>query len=299
MKLGKGGFGEVYRGVLTGENKEVAVKKFSRGNSGQDDFLKELTIINRLRHKHRRYNVITGVASALHYLHDEYDQRVVHRDLKASNIMLDSNFNARLGDFGLARALETDKTSYAEIELGGVPGTLGYIAPECFHTGKATRESDVFGFGAVVLEVVCGRRPRCDIAGFKFLSDWVWKLHQEDRILDSVDPRLGDYVPEDAQRMLLLGLACSHPIPVERPTTQAMVQIVSRAVAPPVVPPFKPAFVWPSGPVEEQGDAGTSSRLTTSSAVTSSHHASSTERAPQCLSREGHVGPGDASSSNV
>ncbi|KAJ8459107.1 hypothetical protein OPV22_032033 [Ensete ventricosum] len=343
MKLGKGGFGEVYKGMLPGENKAVAVKKFSRDNSRQDDFLKELTIINRLRHKHlvplvgwcytsgmlllvydympngsldqhlfggpdmpilnweRRYNVITGVASALHYLHDEYEQRVVHRDLKASNIMLDANFNARLGDFGLARAIETDRTSYAEIELGGVPGTMGYIAPECFHTGKATCESDVFGFGAVVLEVVCGRRPRSDIAGFKFLSDWVWKLHREGRVLESVDPRLeGVYVPADAERLLLLGLACSHPSPGERPKMQAVVQIVSRAVAPPAVPHFKPAFVWPSGPVDE-GDARPSSRLTSSSsAVMSSYYASSAEcTSSQYVSREGHVGPTDASVSTV
>lgn len=195
-KLGEGGFGVVYKGLLTKENIQIAVKKFSRDDiKGQDDFLSELTIINRLRHKHLvrllgwchkngmlllvydympngsldnhlfhelennvilewslRYKIISGVASALHYLHNEYDQTVVHRDLKASNIMLDSEFNARLGDFGLARALENEKTSYAELE--GVPGTMGYIAPECLHTGKATRESDVYGFGAVVLEVV-------------------------------------------------------------------------------------------------------------------------------------------------
>lgn len=81
-----------------------------------------------------RYQIISGVASALHYVHNEYEQKVVHRDLKASNIMLDSSFNARLGDFGLARAIENGKTSYAELE--GVPGTLGYIAPECLHTGS-------------------------------------------------------------------------------------------------------------------------------------------------------------------
>ncbi|XP_074579808.1 putative L-type lectin-domain containing receptor kinase S.5 [Curcuma longa] len=332
MKLGKGGFGEVYRGVLPGENKQVAVKRFSRGGAfASNDFLKELTIINRLRHKNlvplvgwchtnsvlllvyeympngsldqhlfdgpnsnptttlsweRRYNVIAGVASALHYLHDEYDQRVVHRDLKASNIMLDANFNARLGDFGLARALESDKTSYAELEMAGVPGTVGYIAPECFHTGKATRESDVFGFGAVVLEVVCGRRPRCDIDGFLFLCDWVWKLFREGRILEAVDGRLGeDYDPEDARRLLLLALACSHPIPSERPKTDVTVQIVSRAVAPPAVPHFKPSFVWPSVPAS----TGASSWLTSGSTVPSSYEASSAQRSAHHSDREGHV----------
>ncbi|KAL5564728.1 hypothetical protein UlMin_027892 [Ulmus minor] len=288
-KLGEGGFGVVYRGILTKENVEIAVKRFSRENlKGKDDFLAELTIINRLRHKHLvkllgwchknstlllvydympngsldnhlfsglpekaalswrvRYKILSGVASALHYLHNEYDQKVLHRDLKASNIMLDSEFNARLGDFGLARAIDNEKTSYAEME--GVQGTMGYIAPECFHTGKATRESDIYGFGAVVLEVVCGQRPWTKNGSFQLLLDWVWWLHREGQILKAVDERLGnDYIEEEAERLLLLGLACSHPNAAERPKTQAILQILSGSMAPPHVAPFKPAFVWPS-----------------------------------------------------
>ncbi|KAG6499356.1 probable L-type lectin-domain containing receptor kinase S.5 [Zingiber officinale] len=334
MKLGQGGFGVVYRGILQEENRDVAVKKFSRGSSGTDDFLKELTIINRLRHKHlvplvgwchekgilllvyeympngsldqhlygggdgrpllgweRRYNIVAGVASALHYLHDEYEQRVIHRDLKSSNVMLDVGFGARLGDFGLARALETDKTSYAELELGGIPGTLGYIAPECFHTGKATRTSDVFGFGAVVLEVVCGRRPRSDNA--QLLSDWVWKLHGDGRILNAVDPRLvPEFDAEDAKRLLLLGLACSHPIAAERPKADAIVQILSRSVPPPTLPAIKPSFVWPSDPVDDDDDeeeaARRLSRAPISMSVTSSDYTSSSGYATsQYLSRYG------------
>ncbi|WVZ92201.1 hypothetical protein U9M48_038284 [Paspalum notatum var. saurae] len=301
MKLGQGGYGVVYRGVVVGDHTspggagsavEVAVKKFSRASTqGQNDFLAELSIINRLRHKHLvrlvgwshdnggelllvyefmpngsldqhlfssspgrallgwelRYNIVKGVASALHYLHDEYDQRVVHRDLKASNIMLDAAFSARLGDFGLARAIETDKTSYMEEAGGGVHGTVGYIAPECFHTEKATRESDVYAFGAVVLEVVCGRRPRCDVEGFHFLVDWVWRLHRDGRALEAVDARLGgDFDGDQAERLLLLGLACSHPTPADRPKTPAIQQILLGSVPPPAVPPFKPSFVWPA-----------------------------------------------------
>ncbi|XP_073150542.1 probable L-type lectin-domain containing receptor kinase S.5 [Henckelia pumila] len=288
-KLGEGGYGVVYRGLLAKEESEIAVKCFSRGSiKGEDDFLAELTIINRLRHKHLvkllgwchkngklllvyeympngsldqhlfvgpnveplewdvRYKVISGVASALHYLHNEYDQRVVHRDLKASNVMLDSNFNARLGDFGLARALENEKTSYAEAQ--GVLGTMGYIAPECFHTGKATQLSDVYAFGAVLLEVVCGRRPGTKIGGYQLLVDWVWSLHREGRLLEAVDPRLGEnFVAEEAERLLLLGLACSHPDANERPKTQAIFQMIISGTMPvPQVPLFRPAFVWPA-----------------------------------------------------
>ncbi|KAG5534425.1 hypothetical protein RHGRI_022524 [Rhododendron griersonianum] len=319
-KLGQGGYGVVYRGHLPNENLEVAVKWFSRGNlKGQDDFLAELTIINRLRHKHLvrllgwchnngklllvydympngsldahlfggadskplgwnlRHKIITGVASALHYLHNEYDQRVVHRDLKASNIMLDSDFNSRLGDFGLARALDNEKTSYAGT-AEGVLGTMGYIAPECFHAGKATQQSDVYAFGTVLLEVVSGQRPGTKIGGFQLLVDWVWSLHRDGRLLDAVDQRLGgDYVIEEAQRVLLLGLACSHPIAGERPKTQEIVQIISGSVPAPYVPPFRPAFVWPS--MMPVGGGDITSTTTDTNSLPTSHFVS--ELAPR------------------
>uniref|UniRef100_A0A2N9F267 Protein kinase domain-containing protein n=1 Tax=Fagus sylvatica TaxID=28930 RepID=A0A2N9F267_FAGSY len=300
MKLGQGGFGVVYKGILQDKDHnhsnaatEIAVKKFSRDSiQSKDDFLAELTIIHRLRHKHlvrlvgwcyekgkllllydympngsldkhlyeapnqtilnwrRRVKILAGVASALHYLHNEYDQKVVHRDLKASNILLDSDYNARLGDFGLARALDNERNSYAELGLTGVPGTMGYVAPECFHTGRATPESDVYGFGAVVLEVVCSRSPGININHHQrlySLVDWVWMLHREGNIEEAVDERLGnDYVVDEAKRLLLLGLACSHPIASERPQTQDICQIISGTMPVPNVPPFKPAFTWPS-----------------------------------------------------
>ncbi|KAF5745831.1 L-type lectin-domain containing receptor kinase S.5 [Tripterygium wilfordii] len=197
-----------------------------------------------------RNKILVGLASALHYLHNECDQKVVHRDLKASNILLDEDFNARLGDFGLARALENDRNSYAELGLGGVPGTIGYVAPECFHTGRATPESDVFGFGAVVLEVVCGRNPGAKIHHDQHLYslvDWVWMLHRERRIDEAVDVRLqNDFDINEAERLLLLGLACSHPVHSERPTTRDIVQIISGTLPVPRVSPFKPVFTWPS-----------------------------------------------------
>ncbi|KAK3195726.1 hypothetical protein Dsin_027036 [Dipteronia sinensis] len=292
MKLGEGGFGIVYKGTLQ-ENCEIAVKKFSRDNiKSKGDFMAELAIIHRLRHKHlvrlvgwcyeegklllvydfmpngslekhlygvseqstlnwnHRYRILTGVASALYYLQNEYDQKVVHRDLKASNILVDADFNARLGDFGLARTIENERNSYAELGASGVPGTIGYVAPECFHTGKATPESDVYGFGAVLLEVVCGRNPGMRIPDeqhFYNLVDWVWMLHREGRIEDAVDERLeNNFVVEEAKKVLLLGLACSHPIATERPKTEEILQIISGTLPAPYVPPFRPIFTWPS-----------------------------------------------------
>ncbi|KAK9074834.1 hypothetical protein SSX86_003153 [Deinandra increscens subsp. villosa] len=305
-KLGQGGYGVVYRGVLPEDNVEVAVKWFSRESlKGEDDFLAELTIINRLRHKHlvrllgwchkngklllvyeymrkgsldmhlftmagellswtMRSKILAGVASALHYLHYEFDQKVVHRDIKASNIMLDSNFNARLGDFGLARALDNEKTSYAEAE--GVIGIIGYIAPECFHTGKATQHSDIYAFGALIIEVVSGQRPGTKVNGFQFMVDYVWSLYHEGRILDVVDKRLGDdYNADEAQRFLLLGLACSHPIASERPKTHTMMQMLTGSTPVPQVPHFKPAFMWPAMmPIDDLSQATTINTTTLS-----------------------------------
>ncbi|KAI8540990.1 hypothetical protein RHMOL_Rhmol08G0028000 [Rhododendron molle] len=146
---------------------------------------------------------------------------------------------------------------------------MGYIAPECFHAGKATQQSDVYAFGTVLLEVVSGLRPVTKIDGFQLLVDWVWSLHRDGRLLDAVDQRLGgDYVIEEAQRVLLLGLACSHPIASERPKTQEIVQIISGSVPVPYVPPFRPAFVWPSMMPVGGGDI-TSTTMDTNSLPTS------------------------------
>ncbi|KAL7227544.1 hypothetical protein ACSBR1_022407 [Camellia fascicularis] len=102
-----------------------------------------------------RYKIAQGLASALLYLHEEWEQCVVHRDVKSSNVMLDSNFNAKLGDFGLARLVDHGKDSQTTI----LAGTRGYMAPECLITGKANKELDVYSFGVVALEIACGRKP--------------------------------------------------------------------------------------------------------------------------------------------
>lgn len=341
MKLGQGGFGIVYRGVFADDGMQAAVKKFSREDNinSQDDFLKELTVINRLRHKHlvsllgwchengvlllvydympngsldqhlyrtdpavtqpllpwnRRVQVAADVASALHYLHHEYNECVLHRDIKSSNVMLDSAFRARLGDFGLARVIDVDKTSYAELEAAGVPGTIGYIAPECFHTARATRESDVFAFGALLLELACGRRPRChDLPGFSFLVDWVWKLHREGAVIDAVDERLaGDFATEEAFRMLTLGLACSHPVPGERPKAAGIIQILMGSLPPPVVPPFKPGFMWPAAEPSGEYEAG-GVGLTSMNSLLNSSSLYSSSTLPSTPGYVGNVGQDD------
>lgn len=288
--LGSGGFGTVYKGILPKGKNVVAVKRMAKdAKRGKEEFIAEISVINRLRHKNlvpllgwchekgelimvyeympngsldkhifnddlggefldwdQRYNIVSGVASALLYLHEECEQQVIHRDVKASNIMLDSEYNARLGDFGLARLIEHDRRS---VTATGLVGTMGYIAPECFHTGRPTVESDVFSFGAVALEVTCGRPPTFRTPESFDLIGWVWKLYGENRILEAADTQLTKFGSisvneEDIKRLLLLGLACSNPNPEDRPNMREVTQILARTMPPPEVPRIRPAFVW-------------------------------------------------------
>lgn len=191
----------------------------------------------------RRYNVATGLSSVLIYLHQECDQRVIHRDIKTSNIMLDSEFNPRLGDFGLARLMDHNKSPVSTLTAG----TMGYLAPEYLQYGKYTEKTDVFSYGVVVLEVCCGRRPidsegegkDCKLVN---LVDWVWGLYTKDRIMDAVDKRLmdGEFDKDGMLRLLLLGLSCVNPNCSERPTMRRVLQILNREADPPVVPKVKP-----------------------------------------------------------
>ncbi|XP_030534174.1 L-type lectin-domain containing receptor kinase IX.1-like isoform X3 [Rhodamnia argentea] len=257
--LGTGGFGSVYKGVISDPPGEIAVKKISAtSKQGEREYLAELCTIGRMRHKNivqlqgwchegeqlllvypymangsldlyigkqplsweNRYEILTGLASALLYLHEECGNPVVHRDVKPNNIVLDSNYNAYLGDFGLARLLQND-TSVTTM----LAGTLGYLAPEVTYTGKATPESDVYSFGMVVLEVVCGRRSK-GITEEDNLVDQVWSLYGGGSLLECVDAQMeGQFEEEQAERALIAGLACLHPNAACRPRMRKVVQI--------------------------------------------------------------------------
>ncbi|KAJ3676371.1 hypothetical protein LUZ60_003783 [Juncus effusus] len=187
--------------------------------------------------RHRK-RILIGVASALAYLHRECERQVIHRDVKSSNVMLDEGYHARLGDFGLARQTEHNKSPDATVTAG----TMGYLAPEYLQTGRATEMTDTFSFGAVILEVACGRRP-IDSKNNVNLAEWVWRLHGEGRILDTVDRRLeGDYEEGEMRRVLLVGLACSSPDPGLRPGMRQVVQMLSGEADPPFVPTTRPSM---------------------------------------------------------
>ncbi|KAK8930628.1 L-type lectin-domain containing receptor kinase S.4 [Platanthera zijinensis] len=192
-----------------------------------------------------RFRILRGVASGLLYLHEEWESIVIHRDVKASNVLLDGELNGRLGDFGLAKLHEHG----ANPSTTRVVGTLGYLAPELTRTGKATESSDVFAFGALVLEVVCGRRPIEPKAMPEelILVDWVWELWSKNRWPEAVDIQLrGAYDVEEAEVAIKVGLLCSQPVPSSRPTMREVARYLDGgdATEVPVVPSPPPAGLY-------------------------------------------------------
>jgi len=168
----------------------------------------------------QRAMILRGVASGLVYLHEEWEQVVVHRDVKASNVLLGADMAPRLGDFGLARLYEHD----AAPATTRVVGTLGYMAPELTVTARATKETDVFAFGALLLEVACGRRPIDPVTGVN-LPRWVRDHGARGNLVRAVDERLdGRYDEEEARLVLWLGLMCSQSRPEARPSMRQVCQ---------------------------------------------------------------------------
>lgn len=188
----------------------------------------------------QRYHIVKGVASGLLYLHGGWEQVVVHRDIKASNILLDAEMNGRLSDFGLARLYDHGTNP----QTTHVVGTLGYMAPELTKTGKGTTATDVYAFGAFLLEVACGRHPIEPHSSSEepFLVDWVLECWKRGAILEAADPKLGtgggvEHPAGEIELSLMLGLLCSHPEAAARPTMRQVVQYLDLDAPLPVMSP--------------------------------------------------------------
>ncbi|XP_059067520.1 L-type lectin-domain containing receptor kinase IV.2-like [Cryptomeria japonica] len=275
--LGDGGFGKVYRGTLP-SGEEIAVKCITKDLAeGMEEFMAEISSLGRLQHRNlvalrgwcrknerifiiydyisngslernlyspemnltwpQRHKILTDVAGGLLYLHEQWDKCVVHRDIKSSNVLLDTDLNGRVGDFGLARLYDHSQRP----QTTHVVGTLGYIAPELIHSGKASPSTDVFSFGALMLEVACGRKP-VDAQGV-ILVEWVWDLYANERLLDAIDQRLGEnYDKDEAEIVLVLGLICSNPDPQKRLGMRKVLQILCGEAALPMGLPAPSAF---------------------------------------------------------
>ncbi|CAK9165531.1 unnamed protein product [Ilex paraguariensis] len=231
----------------------------------------------------RRRKIVKGLAAALVYLHEQLETQIIHRDVKTSNVMLDSHYNARLGDFGLARWLEHEleyqirtpsmrNHQFRLADTTRIGGTIGYLPPESFQKRSiATSKSDVFSFGIVVLEVVSGRRA-VDLTYSDdqiILLDWIRRLSDDGRLLQAGDTRLpdGSYKLSDMERFVHLGLLCTLQDPQSRPNMKWVVEALSGNIHGkfPDLPSFKshPQYISLSSPTNSSTSNTTNTRSTT------------------------------------
>ncbi|TMX04647.1 hypothetical protein EJD97_006173 [Solanum chilense] len=282
-KIGEGGFGPVYKGVLE-EGQEIAVKRRSRTSmQGLDEYTNEVIYIAKLQHRNlvrllgcciqgeekmliyeympnnsldscidhnmkksahkkayfadqtknklldwpKRFHIINGIARGLLYLHQDSRLRIIHRDLKASNVLLDMEMNPKISDFGMARSVTGNEMG---AKTRKVVGTHGYMSPEYAVDGMFSVKSDVFSFGVLVLEIVSGKKNR----GFSHqdhnlnLLGHAWKLYKEDRSLQLADEQLADSCKtSQILRSIQVGLLCVQQHPNDRPSMFSVVQMLA------------------------------------------------------------------------
>ncbi|KAL2544438.1 LRR receptor-like serine/threonine-protein kinase FEI 1 [Forsythia ovata] len=178
-----------------------------------------------------RINIVVGAAKGLSYLHHDCSPRIIHRDIKSSNILLDGNFDARVSDFGLAKLLEDEESHITTI----VAGTFGYLAPEYMQSGRATEKTDVYSFGVLVLEIVSGKRPTDASFIEKGLNivGWLNYLVSENRQREIVDPLCVAVETESLDALLSIAIQCVSSGPEDRPTMHRVVQILESEVMTP------------------------------------------------------------------
>lgn len=281
-KIGEGGFGTVYMGLLP-DGREIAVKRLSNSSGqGLGELKNELVLVAKLQHRNLvkllgvcleeekmiiyeyvpngsldaflfdptrgqqlrwgiRYKIIAGIARGLLYLHEESQLRIIHRDLKASNILLDAEMNPKISDFGLAKLFGGDQTQGT---TSRVVGTFGYMAPEYAMQGKFSIKSDVFSFGVLVLEILTGRKNSStydsDVA--EDLLSYIWEKWRGGRAMEIVDPALGGrYQGGDVLRCVQIGLLCVQENPNDRPTMSTVVVMLNSETVS-LQPPTRPAF---------------------------------------------------------
>jgi len=193
-----------------------------------------------------RHEIVLGIGSALMYLHQDWEQCVLHRDIKPSNILLDASFNAKLGDFGLARMVDHERQSHTT----ALAGTMGYMDPECMLSGSASTASDVYSFGVVLLEIACGRRPIVVVQDSEeyatmHLVQWVWEFLGSGRIIDAADARLnGEFDGDEMERVMVTALWCAHPDRTLRPSMRRAMSVLRMEAPLPSLPTTMPVATF-------------------------------------------------------
>ncbi|KAI3509930.1 hypothetical protein L1887_25455 [Cichorium endivia] len=283
-KLGEGGFGPVYKGLLE-DGLEIAVKRLSKTSSqGAQEFMNEVICISKLQHRNlvklhgcciqgeeklliyeympngsldsyifdrrrsmlldwtKRFSIIKGIARGLLYLHQDSRLRIIHRDLKASNILLDLNMNPKISDFGLAKSFGGNET---QANTNRVVGTYGYMSPEYALNGHFSTKSDVYSFGVLVLEIVSGKRnwgfinPEHDN---NFIG-YAWSLYIEGRPMELVDANLAQSCnPSEVMRSIKIGLLCVQQNAGDRPNMSSVILMLGLGGESALPQPKNPAF---------------------------------------------------------
>ncbi|KAI3897733.1 hypothetical protein MKW92_043860 [Papaver armeniacum] len=282
-KLGEGGFGPVYKGKLL-NGQEIAVKRLSTNSGqGIKEFKNEVVLISKLQHRNlvkllgccvegeenmliyeympkgsldaflfdprkkaqldweKRFNIIGGIARGLLYLHRDSRLRVIHRDLKVSSILLNENMNPKISDFGMARIFGSDQII---ANTNRVAGTFGYMSPEYIMRGTFSEKSDVFSFGVLILEIVCGKRINSFYNPEEPLINLLlhtWRLWNEGKWLEVIDEGLGDvYSPLEVMKCVHIGLLCVQNRTIDRPTmAEVDLMLISETDRPaPKEPPY-------------------------------------------------------------
>ncbi|XP_019176014.1 PREDICTED: putative receptor-like protein kinase At4g00960 [Ipomoea nil] len=285
-KIGEGGYGSVYKGMLP-SGQEIAIKRLSRSSGqGEKEFKNEVEVVAKLQHKNlvrllgycskreekiliyefvpngsldyflfdserqhvlewsKRYKIIRGIARGLLYLHEDSRLRIIHRDLKTSNILLDVNMDPKIADFGMAKIFGIDQT---QGNTSRIVGTYGYMSPEYAMQGEFSVKSDVFSFGVMLLEIISGKKNRNTYQTTNRAQDllsYAWEQWRDGTPIEILDPVLAksSYTVNEVIQCVHIGLLCVQEDADERPTMEDVVLMLSSYSTNNWSTPREPAF---------------------------------------------------------
>ncbi|KAK9733574.1 hypothetical protein RND81_04G075900 [Saponaria officinalis] len=308
--IGRGGYGNVYKGVLPNGN-VIAIKRFKNCSAAGDaGFTHEVEVIASIRHVNlvelRGYCVATtkleghqriivcdlmengslhdhlfvdesekklswpmrqkialGMARGLAYLHYGAQPAVIHRDIKASNILLDDNFEAKVCDFGLAKF---NPEGFSHLSTR-VAGTMGYVAPEYALYGQLTERSDVYSFGVVLLELLSGKKAIMSVNDGQpsLVTDWAWSLVRKGHALDVIEQGMPELGPDEVmEKYVMIAVLCSHPQLYARPTMDQVVKILETDLPVPSIPERPISLVAELAEIERSASSSGSGNMSTS-----------------------------------